>query len=138
MEICDLQQDIKAFGFHVKTFPMGIGETFDALMKILPPSEKRSFYGVSWFTDNGAIMYYALANEIFDGEAEKYGDHTRIIPKGKYLTIRVKDWRKKTDTIKDVFGEMMNDERSDKNKPCVEWYKTEEEMLCMMQIKTPV
>jgi len=32
----------------------------------------------------------------------------------------------------------MNDERSDKNKPCVEWYKTEEEMLCMMQIKTPV
>jgi len=139
MEIFDLAHNVKTFGFQVKTFPLGIGETFDALMKILPSGENRSFYGVSWFAKDGSILYYALAEEIFEGEEKKYGDYSHVIKKGRYLTEKIKDWRKKTDCIKDVFREIMKDDRIDNSKidsskPCVEWYKSEDEMLCMIQI----
>ena len=40
---------------------------------------------------------------------------------------------KKTDSIKDVFGEMMKDSRVDKTKWAVEWYKNDDEMMCMLK-----
>ena len=47
--------------------------------------------------------------------------------------VLVRDWRKKTGCIKDVFHEMMQDNRFDGSKPCIEWYKNDEEMLCMLK-----
>lgn len=135
MELFDLTHDVKTFGFQVKTFPMGIGESFDALMKIIPEGKNRAYYGVSHFSEDGSIIYYALAEEVFDGEAQKYGDYTYTIEKGKYLTIQVKDWKKKVDSIKDVFAEIMKDDRADLDMPCIEWYMKTDEMLCMMKMK---
>jgi hypothetical protein len=136
MEIFDLTNDVKTFGCQVKTFPMGIGESFDALMKIIPEKKERAYYGVSHSAEDGSIIYYTLAEEVFDGEAKKYGDYTYTIEKGKYLTIRLKDWMKNTDCIKDLFEEIMKDDRADLNMPCVEWYMKKDEMLCMMRMKT--
>ena len=130
-----LQNDVKTFGFRVKTFPEGIGEAFDQLVKLFPANEQRSYYGLAESGKDGGMLYYALAEEKFEGEAKKYGYPARIIEKGDYLTVTVKDWQSKTGDIKHIFMEMMEDDRVAKDKPCVEWYKTMDEMWCMVPME---
>lgn len=132
MEKYYLKDDLKVFGVQVKTFPIGIGEAFDALIGRLPEGLGRSYYGISYVTDKG-IVYLAVTAEMFEGEAEKYHYDRFTIAKGNYRTITVRDWSKKTDKIKDVFQEIMKDECPDENRPCVEWYKDDKEMMCMVR-----
>ena len=82
---------------------------------------------------DGQMIYKAAALEKYEGEAEKYNCERYTIEKGEYLTVTLHDWRKKTDCIKDVFHEIIQDSRVDKTKPAVEWYKNDDEMMCMVQ-----
>ncbi|MBS1597007.1 MAG: hypothetical protein JST75_02195 [Bacteroidetes bacterium] len=132
MDTYKLQDDVKTFGFRVKNFPNGIGEAFESLLKLFPKDESRSYYGVGEFGNDGSILYYALAEEKFDGEGKKYGYPVKLVEKGEYLVVVVKNWTNKTDCIKDVFAEIMIDKRVAAGKPCVEWYKTMDEMWCMV------
>jgi len=133
METYNLKNDLKVFGKEVKTFPLGVKEAFSALMDIIPNGFKRSYYGLSYTDNKGKIVYIATADEKEEGEAEKYNCNRYTIDKGEYVAIAVHDWRKKTDCIKDVFYEIMRDSRVDKTKPAVEWYKNDDEMMCMVQ-----
>ncbi len=135
METYTLNDDLKVFGSQVKSFPNGIKEAFEALMKTIPEGKNRSYLGLSQFANDGSILYYAAAEETFRGEGDKYNYDTYTIEKGDYLTEAVHDWRKKTNCIKDVFHEMMQNIRIDKNKPCVEWYKSDDEMFCMIKME---
>ena len=132
MEKYNLQNDLEVFGKPVKTFPKGIGEAFDALVKMIPGGFDRPYYGISYMK-NGTMVYIAAALEKNKGEAEKYNCDRYTIEKGEYLRETVYDWRKKTDSIKDVFQEMMKDNRIDRTKPAIEWYKDDNEMLCMVR-----
>ena len=133
MEKINLADDIKVFGMQVKTFPMGIGDAFDTLIKMLPGEFNRSFYGISFMDENGAMVYIAAAIEQFEGEAEKYNCEKYTIEKGEYVAEKINRWRQKTDCIKDVFHQLMQSSNADKTKPAVEWYKSEEEMFCMIK-----
>lgn len=133
MEKYNLTDDVKVFGMQVKTFPQGIGEAFDELVKMIPAGDERPYYGISKMTKDG-FMYVAAALQKYEGEAEKYGCENYTVEKGEYLAITVMDWPKKTDSIKDVFEEMVKDERSDETQPCVEIYKNMEEMVCMVKL----
>jgi len=126
--------NLKVFGTHVKTFPNGIGAAFDALMHKMPKNQTRSYFGISELASNGDILYYAAAEETFDGEARHYGYDIYVVKQGEYLTVTVTDWKKKTACIKDVFEAMLDDDRIDKENPCIEWYKNEEEMVCMVKL----
>ena len=64
MENFNLHNDVKVFGIRVKTFPDGIGEVFESLIKMFPKDDKRSYYGISEFK-NGSMHYYATAEETF-------------------------------------------------------------------------
>lgn len=134
MKIYHQQHDQQVFGRLVKTFPNGIGDAFDALMKAIG-DDKRSYYGISKMDDKGAILYWAAAEEKTAGEAEKYKYERMVIPGGDYLSEPVLNWKEKTDCIKDVFHEMMKDERADAAKPCIEWYYKDDEMLCLIKAK---
>ena len=129
-----IQNGTPVFGLEVKTFPLGIGETFEKLVKMLPGGFDRSFYGISYMK-NGKMIYYAAAEEKNDGEAEKYGCEQLMVEKGEWLIESINNWRSKTDCIKDVFMEMMKDENVDKTKPAVEWYMNDKEMVCMLKSK---
>lgn len=133
MEIFNLTTDLKVFGKQVKTFPNGIKEAFDELIAMVPDGMQRSHFGLSYITADGKIIYYAASQEKQEGEAEKLKCERFIIEKGGYLTVTIKDWMKKTDSIKNVFGEMMKDSRVDKTKWAVEWYKNDDEMMCMLK-----
>lgn len=133
MEKYNLKNDVKVFGFQVKSFPNGIGEAFDKLIKILPQGDERPYYGISECT-NGNIFYLAAALETFDGEGKKYGYENYTIERGEYLTAPLIDWTTKTHCIKDVFKEIVKDERADNTKPAIEVYKNLKEMVCMVKI----
>ncbi len=132
MEKYNLQNDVNVFGVQIKTFPKGIGEAFGALFAMLEQKD-RAYYGISKFNEKGSIIYWAAAEETFAGEAERYYCEKYIIEKGEYLAVTINDWRTKTDSIKVVFHAMMQYSCADNSKPCVEWYKSNEEMLCMIR-----
>ncbi|HEY5406075.1 MAG TPA: hypothetical protein VIJ92_03270 [Ginsengibacter sp.] len=132
MEKYDLTNDVKVFGLQVKTFPSGVAEMFHELIEKIG-DESRAYYGISEFID-GKMVYYAAAEEKFEGEAEKYNCEKLKIEKGEYLTSTIFGWRKKTDCIKDVFTELIKDPRVNKTKPAIEWYKDDNEMICMVEL----
>jgi|SRR6185437_1979208 len=100
----NLPADIRVFGGLVNTFPTGIADAFDILIqKTGDCAGARNYYGLSDFK-KGKMVYYALAEEKFHGEAEKYNLQKFTIEKGNYLTVTVMEWQKKTNCIKDFFS----------------------------------
>ena len=51
------------------------------------------------------------------------------------INIR-KDWRQKTDSSKGVFHELIQEACPDSNRPCIEWYKDDNEMVYMVRAAT--
>jgi hypothetical protein len=134
MEKYTVRNDIKVMGCQVKTFPLGITEAFDKLYEKVAADNQRSYYGLSHFQD-GHIVYFVATEEQHPGEAKKFAYDEYVVEKGLYLVESLKDWRTKLDSIKDIFDKMMKDDRVDLAKQCIEWYKTDQEMFCMMKLK---
>lgn len=137
METYNLKNDLKVFGKEVPTFPVGVSDAFHQLITTIPDGSSRAYYGLSHMDETGKIIYKAAAEEKYAGEAEKYNCDRYIIEKGEYLAVTLADWRGKTDCIKDMFHDMMEDDRADKTKEVVEWYKTDTEMLCLVKMRQP-
>ena len=133
MEKLTLKEGLKVFGFKVTIFPEGIGAVLEQLVNRIPEGLARSYYGISEMTKDGMI-YRATVEEKEEEEGAKYSCESYSIEKGEYLTITLTDWRQKTDSIKDIFHVLLQDNRVDKKKPAIEWYKNEHEMLCMLKI----
>ena len=131
MERYTLKNDIRVFGKKVTSFPDGISEAFDELVKTVGGFD-RSYYGIS-FMEGNKMIYYAVAEEREKEEAKKYDCESMVIEKGDYLTVKIEDWRENICLIKDAFGELVNDKRTNKAKPAIEWYKNDKEMLCMVK-----
>lgn len=134
METIQLRNDITVFGFEVKTFPNGIGDAFDRLVNKVPEGFGRDYYGISFRDSENKMVYLATALEKEHGEAEKYQCDRYTIKKGDYATETVRDWRKKTDLIKYVFERLFNSIQGTPTGPCIEWYKDNKEMLCMVRL----
>jgi hypothetical protein len=124
-------EDLPVIGLQVMTFPNGIKEVFGSLMKTLGSS--RAYYGVSWLDESDNVIYYAMAKEMFPDEGKRYNYELLRIEKGDYRTEAVHNWISKTDCIKDVFHDLMANNKPNKNHPCIEWYQSDEEMLCMVK-----
>jgi hypothetical protein len=67
METFTLKEDLKVLGMNVTTIPAGIGEAFDALVKMLPGGFDRSYYGIAEMNHKGEMIYKAAALEKYDG-----------------------------------------------------------------------
>jgi effector-binding domain-containing protein len=134
MEVIAIENDITVFGNLVKDFPAGISAAFDSLMKQLEDGKKRSYYGLSWM-EGTKIVYYVLAPEIVKDEGSRLHMKLFTMEKGKYLAVRINDWKKKLSSIAAVFETIMKDERIESGAPCWEWYFSDDEMLCLMKMK---
>lgn len=132
METYTLPHNLKVFGEQVCSFPLGIGETFEKLMKMLG-GFNRSYYGISYMDPEGKIVYYAAAQELYEEEAEKYNCRRLVIEKGDYLCQPVEEWQQKTTIIKTVFETMIKTGCPAKDTPAIEWYKNERLMYCMIK-----
>ncbi len=131
MKLYTQVEGVDVIGVKVKTFPNGIKEAFGALMKAL--GSNRDYYGISWMDENDKIIYYAVARELSPNEGKQYNYEYFKINKGQYRSEAIHDWMSKTECIKDVLHNLMGNEKPDKNHPCIEWYKSDDEMLCMIE-----
>ena len=135
MEKYTLKEDVKVYCTAAKSFPNGIQEAFITLEQMLS-KEGRTFYGVSYKSTEGFHIYKAAVSESFDGEAEKYGFESYTISKGEYLIETIIDWREKIETIGMTFQTLLADPRLDGTSPCVEWYKSDKEVMCMVKLNS--
>lgn len=55
-EIYNLPDDVKVFGFQVKSFPQGTGEAFESLIKMVPGGFERPYYGISYMDKDGQMI----------------------------------------------------------------------------------
>lgn len=134
MEKFNLTTDVIVFGLQVKNFPSGIDEAFNELIKKTGDrAGERGYYGISEYKD-GNMIYYATAEEKDGDEPGKYNYIKLKIDKGSYLTGNIFDWRKKIECIKDVFYEIIQDPRVNKAAPAIEWYKSDNEMMCLVKM----
>ncbi|MFL5810932.1 MAG: hypothetical protein ACJ749_15535 [Flavisolibacter sp.] len=130
MKLYQQKENVNIIGIEVNTFPKGVKETFGTLIRIL--GGDRDFYGVSWMDENGRVRYYAMAGELFLNEGKRHNYELLTIEKGEYRTEAIHDWLKKTDCIKDVFHNLMGDNKPSKLHPCIEWYQSDMELVCMV------
>ena len=135
MQVYNVEKDTKLFCIPATSFPNGVKAAFDKLYEMLAPSNERPFYGISYFDDKGRIVYKAAVEESFDGEAERYGCETFVVTKGEYIAKTINDWEKNMHKIGGIFENMLKDPRADTTYPCVELYKNDRELVCMMRIK---
>lgn len=129
-----IPENTKVFGLVVPNFPNGIGDAFDKLVSMLPKGDARPYYGISECTNN-TVVYKAAALQTFEGEGAKYGCETYMLEGGTYLAGQITGWMQKTASIKSMFEKMLQDERADDLKPCIEIYKNDDEMLCLIRMK---
>jgi len=123
--------DIHLVGIHVPTFPLGIKEAFDRVLEIF--GANRTCYGISWMDEQNTIQYYAMVNEVRSGEGQEHSFTSIRIPAGEYKTETILDWMSKTNSVKDVFHVLVGNSQPNENNPCIEWYQSDEVMVCMVK-----
>lgn len=135
MEVFVLKKDVPVFCVTVKSFPLGIVDAFNTLEKMHPSVCDRPFYGIFHQEKNGKIVYKAAVEEAYNGEGKRYGCETSVIAKGGYLTERIFNYMENISNIPDAFQRLFANSHSDRDFPCVEWYKSSSEVLCMIKLK---
>jgi len=135
MKKIEVKENVDLLCSPVPTFPNGINEAFDALAEKFPPENGRSFFGISYMNDSGKIIYKVAAQKINKDEGKSDGYEKFTLPKGEYLSEKIEDWKHHLDEIASTFQHLMKESAMDMQFPCIEWYKTREEMLCMVKAK---
>lgn len=85
METITLEKDIKILYVTVKSFPDGKQETTYKLYSIVPFSAERKYISVSRSENGGGIVYRAGAEEMKQGEAQKFNCDTLVLKNSKIL-----------------------------------------------------
>lgn len=129
-----LGEDIKVMCITATSFPDGIERAHIQLHAMLTEKERRRFFGVSWRTENGDILYKAAADEMDAGEAEKLGLETFTIKKGPYNSFYIKDFMQDVGSIKRAFKLLLSQHEVDPDGYCLEWYIGEDDVKCMVPL----
>jgi hypothetical protein len=134
METFQLEKDIHVFCVTAKSFPGGVMAAFDTLGAMLPKGDQRAFFGISRPDEKGAIIYKAAVEEQYEGEGKEHGCEPFLIKKGTYLAEALHNWRDQTALFQIAFNKLLQDKRMDMNFPCLEWYKSDDEVMCMIRL----
>ena len=91
MEIYHLEKDINLFCVTATSFPEGVQAAHRELHSLLPSTEGRNFFGISYPKGKGEILYRAAVEELYSGEGEKSGCELFTIKRGDYLSETLSD-----------------------------------------------
>jgi predicted transcriptional regulator YdeE len=134
MEKYILGKSIKVFYVAAKSFPDGILTAHKKIHALVEATGERKFFGISYMDKERKIIYKAAVEEAFEGEAEKLGCETFIIPEGNYISKTLKSWMKDETIVAKTFQELLLHPRIDKNGFCLEIYSNETDMVCLVKI----
>ena len=129
-----IDKDRNVLCITASSFPQGVQKAHRDLRSMLPPSEPRTFYGISYPDKKGNILYKAAADELRQGEAEKLNLETFVIRKGEYIGEVLEDWCKDESLVGKTFKKLLSDQRIDKNGYCLEIYLNEKDMRCLVPL----
>lgn len=129
---CDIPADILTFYIQVNNFPEGINDAFIKLGELTGGFEGREIFGVSAMID-GKMIYRACAKERHPGEGSKYQLPYYTIPKGKYISTTLKNWRQHLNEINGIFAKLMQHPNAKKQSIVLEYYKNEDEAILMLE-----
>ena len=135
MEIYNLKQDIRVICVEAKSFPGGIKAAFEQLNTAVPDMAGRTLFGISK-PQNGIIRYRAAVAENFTGEGTALGLPSFIITQGNYLGETLLQWQQNEMMITGIFNRLVADKRLDGSAHCIEWYKNDTELLCLVLMNT--
>jgi hypothetical protein len=134
METTTIDKDIKVFYITASSFPAGIEEAHNKIHALAPFSTGRKYFGISR-PEKGNIVYKAGAEEIKEGEAEKFKLDTLILKKGRYVSETIHDFMKNVPAIGETFQKMLQRDDIDPQGYCVEWYFNEKDVKLMVRLK---
>ena len=129
-----LPKDIKLFCIDAISFPDGILAAHQKLQSLLETIENRKFYGISYGTNEGKVIYKAGVAELFKGEGEKLGCESFIISKGEYIGETIINWKSDEQIVEKTFKKLLSDHRRDENGYCLEIYLNENDMRCLVKL----
>jgi hypothetical protein len=117
----------------VKKFPEDVKDAFNSLEQKLSSKNGRQFLGAI-NVSNTNIEYKACLVQKAKNEHVTLGFDSYVIPGGKYITNKLVNWTKNTHLIKEMFEEMGYKFRFDANRPQLEYYKSNRELILMLPI----
>ncbi len=133
MEKYTLDKDLYMICVRADSFPEGILEAVQKLKQTESSIANRTLYGISHGSDNG-IMYWAAVEEAFKGEAYIFGLDQYTIKKGTYATETLRNIRGNEQRIGQTFYSLLSHPKLDETGECIEWYKNDNEVECMVRI----
>lgn len=135
MDTFTLDNDIVVCAVKAKSFPDGIMAAFGELSAKLPDAQARGmYYGLSRPEDGEPVVYYAAAEEKEAGEAQKLGMKSITIKKGTYIYKDISDYMQDLPAIGKTFMEMIHNPDVDPDGYCVEMYKSQKDVRCMVRL----
>lgn len=134
MEQYSLDRDIKLVCIPATSFPNGVGEAHHKLHALLPPTERRTIFGISWPDGKGSLIYKAGAEEAYPGETEKLGGENFVVKKGNYISIMIHDYMSNMSAFGKAFEELCSDPRIDPKGAAVEMYLSDKDVRCMVRL----
>lgn len=135
MNTCSIEQDIEVYCITADSFPDGVKAAHEQLHSLIPFSNERKYFGISFPGKDDAIIYKAAANELNEGELQQHSLEKMTIKKGDYLFIDIENYMKNIPAFESAFNALTADKRIDPNGFCVEWYKEEQLCRCMVKMK---
>lgn len=133
MEVYQMESPVLVIIEKADDFGKGIGEAFVRLAEKLDnKGQKRDCYGIV-LKEDGGMNYYAAYTELYSGEANEKSFPTLTISSGTYQSIRVDEWNKNILHIGPTFDQILKSGKVDTSSPCIEFYKTEQELICMVK-----
>jgi hypothetical protein len=130
-------KDIPVFYVEADSFPDGILAAHKKLHSLLidaNSSGSRRFFGISYLNGKGNIIYKAAAEEMHQGEAEKYACEKFTVRKGAYISETLIDWSSHVKSVEKTFKNLLAYPGIDINGYCLELYINDTDMICMVKL----
>lgn len=107
-------------------------QAFNKLESTLPTLKGRKFYGCLSGTPETGIYRACVAGVESDNPE---GLETWTIPGGKYLRAKIEDWVGKENMIGEVFSDMAKISNVDYDRPYIEYYRSQKELILLLPVK---
>lgn len=135
IESYTIYHDIHLMVEKAENFGKDIADAFVRLAeKLANNGQKRECYGIV-LNDNSGMSYYAGMTELYAGENKEKSIYLMTIPAGDYRAIKVENWNQNILHIGPTFDQILTSGQVEANAPCIEYYRTETELLCMIRAK---
>lgn len=109
-------------------------KAFDKLESKLSTLKGRKFYGLV-FGIPPNDEYRACVETEDENESSRLNLNTYIIPGGKFIQERIKNWNDNLHLIGETFQKLAHQYQVDNTRPSVEFYRSMRDMLITLPIK---